>query len=807
MKKSIFRWSFIAVISLICILVFTFSITTLQDNKDSFAKSSTFDTQRAYNNTVELAQKTRPRNSEAHAAALTYIQQQIASYGATPIVMEYNCTYQDAIKFGGYGGSSTLIPDTKVKNILVEFPGTESDDVFLIMAHTDSVPMGAGVYDDAVAVGVMMELIRQIKVNNLTFKNTVVFLFTDGEEEGLYGAQFFAEGRATINAVDSHYVNLINNVKFLTNWEARGTGGTLIMFEMTNGNYNSAKNFASINKKVYTNSIANFVYNTMPNGTDYSAFSNKGIQGLNFANIGEGYNYHTNNDDIANLDKSNIALFGSTMTDCLNHFASIDLNNMYNTEQNAVFFSWLNIFTVTYPAIIAIIFGVIALLLLVAGVIVNAKFKKYSIKQLCLALASNLIALVGAALTAFVLNFILGLIPSFTALLSSSSFSSNIAVMGYLFIMVGVYAVVMSLFNKLFKVAKSEYNMLAHCFFMAILGAVLSFAMPELSFLLACPGFIGAVAFAISLCVNKYEFSNYFLGAAPFIVMLPLGVSLTLLASGALGLTLGWITAIITLLAFCYVIPYLLNVRSYFNNLADNQTKISKPIEFAARKSNYLVSIVSFVLGITLLISGLCYPLSISTNVYGKASGRTMLFVDDTIVYRKQIDENTGKFVMYDQSAYEYLVNHYGIKSSFDNQVYTLDINGTVTVGTPTINATKKSDYYEIDIKKFSDGAFSLYFPLDSANQTAITKIEVTDANGTYIYNKEDFINKMTSSKQIKFRSWSNSVIKVYTSANTLDFKYVENFYYSFDIAQIKQMTDNEKYLLTGVELYKDYSI
>ena len=72
------------------------------------------------------------------------------------------------------------------------------------------------------------------------------------------------------------------------------------MFETAKNNFNTIKYYSKANSNVYTNSIANLVYQSMPNGTDFSNVKDY-YQGINLANLGGGQNYHTQGDDPSNV--------------------------------------------------------------------------------------------------------------------------------------------------------------------------------------------------------------------------------------------------------------------------------------------------------------------------------------------------------------------------------------------------------------------------------------------------------------------------------------------------------------------------
>jgi hypothetical protein len=91
-------------------------------------------------------------------------------------------------------------------------------------------------------------------------RNDIVFVFTDGEEAGLLGAEAFAA---------EHPLAARGGV--VLNVEARGTGGPVIMFETANGNASLVDVFAGAAHPVGT-SFAVEIYRILPNDTDFSVF-------------------------------------------------------------------------------------------------------------------------------------------------------------------------------------------------------------------------------------------------------------------------------------------------------------------------------------------------------------------------------------------------------------------------------------------------------------------------------------------------------------------------------------------------------
>ena len=125
----------------------------------------------------------------------------------------------------------------------------------------------------------------------------MIFLFTDGEERGLLGAQaWFAARPPPIGAV--------------LNMEARGGGGRALMFETGPGNGAMIELFARTAPLPSSNSLAVFIYERMPNGTDFTVARRRGLQGMNFAFIGRPGQYHQPGSTPEALDQGSLQHMG-----------------------------------------------------------------------------------------------------------------------------------------------------------------------------------------------------------------------------------------------------------------------------------------------------------------------------------------------------------------------------------------------------------------------------------------------------------------------------------------------------------------
>ncbi|KQZ06283.1 peptidase M20 [Caulobacter sp. Root1455] len=169
-----------------------------------------------------------------------------------------------------------------VQNIVATLPGTYRDaPAVLVMSHYDTVPNSPGAADDSAGVAAALEIARALKAGPTPARD-VIFLFTDGEEPGLLGAEaFFARDP------------LRDHVGVVVNMEARGDAGRAAMFQTGADSGELIRLYAASARQPTANSLAAAVYRRMPNDTDFSHALRKGLPGLNFAFIDDQLAYHT----------------------------------------------------------------------------------------------------------------------------------------------------------------------------------------------------------------------------------------------------------------------------------------------------------------------------------------------------------------------------------------------------------------------------------------------------------------------------------------------------------------------------------
>lgn len=446
-----------------------------------------------------------------------------------------------------------------LKNIIVHIPansGTPTGEALMFMGHTDSVPMGQGASDDGVAVATMLEAIRYYTgqmASGYTISNDLVFCFVNGEEFGMYGSEAFMEEFTGFD-------NVVERIRFGTNLESRGTSGTLIMFETAANNYNTVKLFSQINRNVFTCSIATMVYDMMPNGTDFSNFK-EAYQGLNFANLGGGENYHTQNDDLGHLGSSYLSQNAMVVEALVEKLANYDLDLLHDARESAIFFSYLNMTTVVYNHAAAYGIAIALVLMVLANVWLNRKNKllKHTAKGIASVIAGLALTAGATYLCYYLFQYIAVLAGVLDIQAVGTITFSNIPIV----VGIGLVALAVSIVTARLAVRwlciSSRDIARAFAYMHAALGIVLSFALPDASYLFAFSGLLFMIhELLISL---KPKIAAYGGGLLITALYMPIMMPVLVLATSALGLTMAYVFGMIFAMAIFNVGIILADLR------------------------------------------------------------------------------------------------------------------------------------------------------------------------------------------------------------------------------------------------------
>ncbi|WP_330434342.1 M20/M25/M40 family metallo-hydrolase [Streptomyces sp. NBC_00825] len=234
-----------------------------------------------------------------------------------------------------------------VSNIHATIPGEKPTGRVLLVAHYDSVPIAPGAGDDGSNVAAILEIARVLKTGAQP-RNDIEILFTDGEEQGLLGAQAFVDAEAGSRPAAAPRRTVVVNM------EGRGTSGPVMMFQKAGTGLTSAVRASG----ALTTSVSAAIYEKLPNDTDLTVFDEAGMRGLNFAFMNGSAHYHTAHDSISRLDAASVQDMGDAALGAVRQLGGTDLSQ---SGPDATYFSLFGT-VVSYPAWLALPLALTALL-------------------------------------------------------------------------------------------------------------------------------------------------------------------------------------------------------------------------------------------------------------------------------------------------------------------------------------------------------------------------------------------------------------------------------------------------------------
>jgi hypothetical protein len=293
----------------------------------------------------------RPIESLRHGVVRDYLVDRMRKLG-----LEVRVQKGQAVEERTYNGQ-TGAEGAYVENLIGVLPGQDRAAKSLaLMAHYDSVPGSPGAADDAAGTASGLEIMRALIATGRKPARDVDLILTDGEEAGLIGARaFFADDP------------LAKQIGAVLNMEARGSGGRTFMFETAKDNGEMVDLFRRTAVNPTANSLAVFIYEHMPNDTDFTISKHLGIQGLNFAFIGRQFDYHSPTAIPAHTEPGSIQHMGEQVLSAASALAFA--KTLPAAAPSRVFADLYGLLVVSYPPVVGWLILAAAIALAVFGVV------------------------------------------------------------------------------------------------------------------------------------------------------------------------------------------------------------------------------------------------------------------------------------------------------------------------------------------------------------------------------------------------------------------------------------------------------
>lgn len=366
------RRALAAFVVLVLAALFGFTWTRPPAPVPASAPPQAFSSARALAHLAVVARRPHRIGSPEHALVRAYIVERLRAVGLEPQIQEA-LTSQPR-----YREPRLAV----VRNVLARRRGTGPGKALLLVAHYDSRGMTPGASDDGFGVAALLESARALGTSG-PLQSDVIFLFSDGEEEGLLGAHAFVAGHPW--AAD---------VGLVLNFEARGDAGPALMFQTGDDNGALIRELARAAPRVAASSLSQEIYRRMPNDTDLSEWLPR-TPALNFANIGGFERYHAPTDTLAAIDEGTLQHHGDQALALARAFGARALP--LPREPDATYFN-VGPFFVHYPGAWAGGLAALATALLILFVALGARAGTLRLAGVALGLLTTILVIAASVL-------------------------------------------------------------------------------------------------------------------------------------------------------------------------------------------------------------------------------------------------------------------------------------------------------------------------------------------------------------------------------------------------------------------------
>jgi hypothetical protein len=428
------------------------------------------------------------------------------------------------------------------QNIVARLKGTQAvGKGVLLAAHYDTVDDSYGACDDGAAVAALLETARALK-SGPALQKDVIFLFTDGEENGLWGAKSFV--------ADHPWAE---DVEVALNFDARGCAGPVYMFETSENNGWLIREFGKAGPRPFANSLMYEIYkNLRIYWTDFTVFKRAGISGLNFAFVGDPLRQHTPFDKLEALDEGSLQHQGILALALSRHFGN--LNATDPKAGDAIYFDVLGLTLISYSRAWAVPLTALAVLFFVGLVVLGFRRKKLKLSGVGLGFGALLVSIICSLLAArFIWEIERATHPNY------NSFSNyKIYLLSFVAIALAVTSFIYLWLHK--KVAANDL-IVGALFGWLVITALGTWYMPSASFVFVWPFLFSSIGVAFMLARQDSPLNSPLvlgvLGVCAIPGIILLGNTIYILALGS-GLSLLMLLIGLAVLLCGLLVPHIL---------------------------------------------------------------------------------------------------------------------------------------------------------------------------------------------------------------------------------------------------------
>jgi hypothetical protein len=517
----------------ITVAVFVAIDQTLPPNAlPASAPDTEFSAERAIEHIKVIAREPRISGSPGYNNARDYVIGELRALGLNPEIQRTTVTVPAEL-LATLGRSPNLpdLPPDEVENVIALIEGTESQDATLLVVHLDSRD-GAGATDNGSGVAILLETARALQAGP-SLRNSIILLFTDQEETGLYGAQAFTKEHPWIE-----------NVKLVINFDAGGLSGPSALTNTSPDNGWLIREAAKGDPYYYASSAFG------EGSSDFNAFKFYGFSGYAF-DYSWDRRIHTLNDNVENLNPPSIQHQGYHALFLARHFGNLDsLEDL--KDPNPIYFSVLRLGFVHYPATWVIPIALIVVLVFAGVVALGFRRKILTLSGIGLGALVFVISLISAPLLiSAVWKVVSSVAPSYQVTYLGHTINESLLLVLFASITIALTLTWYALIQKVRQVSTPDLTIGAFSL-LAVVIVVLAIIMPEVSHLSSWSGLIGFLAMGYWFYTIHDDRESFSMGQL---------LALILAAFAAIGLMLStYIESFMTSEANDWVLPIALMV-------------------------------------------------------------------------------------------------------------------------------------------------------------------------------------------------------------------------------------------------------